>query len=185
MALITVSIIHPWYKCVLLPQLNDYSQPFMTLILSRMSQKLRRLVCCAGRRTDHSSRSNPCPETHGLGAVERRNLRKRTGVTICSEWFWCPNTAGKQLSSHLRTLIEMCGITNLPLHIQINGLVERGPVPWSPDLWGSVKSVVYSTQRRSLLHESTELYWWHVECTLPCSTAPKPCGSGHGFHFEK
>ena len=30
----------------------------------------QRLVCCAGRQTDHCSRKNPCPETHGLVAVE-------------------------------------------------------------------------------------------------------------------
>ena len=71
----------------------------------------------------------PVRKPQGLGAVERRNL-KRTGVTICSDSFWCPNTAGMQLFSHLRTLIEMCGIT-LTLHIQIDGLVEGGPNPWT------------------------------------------------------
>ena len=148
--------------------------------------------------------------------------------------------------SYLRTLIEMCGITST-LEIQIVGLVECEPVPWtawSPDLtsldyflWGSMKSTVYGTPVNSegiLFHESTErlkalqdncTYWvmcvklntadvggsvmtqevhslnpfcnvdcsmcctcsvyWHVERTLRCSTAPKPCGSEQEFPLEK
>ena len=59
----------------------------------------------------------------------------------------------------------MCGITST-VHIQIDELVEGGPVPWSPDvtpldylLWGSMKTMVYGTpvrQRRTSLLESTE-----------------------------
>ena len=42
----------------------------------RVSQKHRqRLVCCAGQQTDYFSRRNPCPEPHGLGAVEHRSVR--------------------------------------------------------------------------------------------------------------
>ena len=61
------------------------------------------------------------------------------------------NTAGRQRFSHLRTLIEMCGITSM-LHIQINGLKEgnqfhgqQGHQMTSLDyfLWGSVKCMVY------------------------------------------
>ena len=33
----------------------------------------QRLVCCAGRQTDHYSRRNPRPETHGVGAAERQS----------------------------------------------------------------------------------------------------------------
>ena len=65
--------------------------------------------------------------------------------------FLCPNTAGMQPFSHLRTVIEMCGITST-LHNQIDGLEEGGRVPWSPDLtpldyllWGTMKSMLYGT----------------------------------------
>ena len=36
---------------------------------------------------------------------------ERKGVTICSDSFCCPNAAGMQPFSNLRTLLEMCGIT--------------------------------------------------------------------------
>ena len=52
----------------------------------RVSQKHRqRVVCCAGRQTDH------CPETQGLGVVERGSLR----TNGCQNLFVLgPNTAG-------------------------------------------------------------------------------------------
>ena len=33
------------------------------------------LYVCAGRQTDYFSRRNPCPESHGLDAVEHRRVR--------------------------------------------------------------------------------------------------------------
>ena len=95
-----------------------------------MSQKHRqRLACCAGLQTDHYSRRNLCSETHDFGAVERRRMRANRSL-ICSDSLRCSNTASMQPFSHLRTVIEMCGITST-LRIQISGLVE---VPWSRDL---------------------------------------------------
>ena len=88
--------------------------------------ELPMLACCVGRQTDHCSRKIPCPETHDLGAVERRSLRTNV-VTISSDSFWCPNTAGMQPFSHLLTFIEMCRIAST-LHIQMYGLVEGDPV---------------------------------------------------------
>ena len=125
---------------------------FVLYIIYRVSQKTpKRLVCCAGRQNDHCSRSNPCPETHGLGAVEHWSW-ERTGVTICSYSFWCPNTAGMQPFIHLRTLIEICRITST----YPNRWTGRGgPIPWSSDLipldyflWGCKKSIVLVLLKR-------------------------------------
>ena len=71
-------------------------------------------------------KKNPCPETQVLGAVGHRSLR-----TICSDSIWCPNTAGMQPFSHLRTLIEMCGITST---LRVSKWMDwwREPVPWTP-----------------------------------------------------
>ena len=119
-----------------------------------MSQKTRRgLVCCTGWQTDQGSTRNTCPETQGLGAVERRSLRTKD-VKICSDSFWCPAKAGMQSSIYLRTLIEMliemCRILNVTYPNRWTG--RGGPVLWSPDLtpldyflWGSMKSMVYGT----------------------------------------
>ena len=71
----------------------------------------QRLVYCAGRQTDLCSRRNPRPETQGLGAVERRSLRKN-GCQFVSIRFGTLIQADMQPFSHLRTLIEMCGITS-------------------------------------------------------------------------
>ena len=39
----------------------------------RIQGDRQRLICCAGRQTDHYSRRKPRPKTHGVGAVERQN----------------------------------------------------------------------------------------------------------------
>ena len=56
------------------PRISDEKSGTVTLIyiLYRLSQKHRQLLlCCAGRQTDHCSRRNPCPETHGLGRASK------------------------------------------------------------------------------------------------------------------
>ena len=67
---------------------------------------------------------------------------------------------GMQPFSHLQTLTEMWGVTSA-LHIQINWLVERGPVPWadwSPNLttlryflWGSMVYCIPVTSEEDLI----------------------------------
>ena len=84
-------LIYPWWFCNLkcLRPAGLYERCKVTLELKRL--KTPGLVWYAGRQTYHCSIRNPCPETHGLGAVEPGSLRTN-GVTICSDSFWCLNT---------------------------------------------------------------------------------------------